>query len=240
MDEVSVPLVSCLCVTRGKPNMLKRVIACFESQSYPYLEMVIVWEEDDMQTEQFVRQVELGERYKFCKVPVTPIKKSLGELRNLSIQKAKGEYVCQWDDDDWYDPERLSIQMTRLQRSGKPACILSRWIIFDKVTGKSYLSKRRLWEGSILCRKELMQKTAYPVLSKGEDTPVIQSLFDRDLLEIIDDNPEIYIYVYHGKNTWEREHFERIFEESTELDAQYTMQIQTLLQSSQEPLSDQV
>lgn len=220
--------------------MLKRVIACFESQSYPCLEMIIVWEEDDMQTELFLRQIEPGGRYKLCKVPVNPIKKSLGELRNLSIQRAEGEYVCQWDDDDWYDPERLSIQMARLKSSGKPACILSRWIIFDAVTGKSYLSKRRLWEGSILCHKEFMQENSYPVLSKGEDTPVIQSLFDRQLLEVMDDEPEIYIYVCHGSNTWEREHFERIFEESTELDGQYTMQIQTLLQSSQEPLSDQV
>ena len=230
MVKVSVPLISCLCVTRGKPTMLKRAIACFESQSYPYLEMVIVWEEDDVQTELFLRQVKLGDRYKLCKVPVSPIKKTLGELRNLSINIADGEYVCQWDD-DWYDPERLSIQMTRLQHSGKPVCLLSRWIIFDGVTEKSYLSKRRLWEGSILCRKELMYQTSYPILSKGEDTPVIQSLFDRQLLEIIDDEPEIYIYVSHGNNTWEREHFERIFEESTELDVQYTMQIQALLQS---------
>ena len=35
---------------------------------------------------------------------------SLGAARNLTVDTARGAYVCQWDDDDLYHPERLRIQ----------------------------------------------------------------------------------------------------------------------------------
>ena len=137
--------------------------------------------------------------------------------------------MCQWDDDDWYDPERLAIQMERIQATGKEACVLSRWVVFDATTGAAYLSNRRLWEGSILCRREILLEKPYPLVSKGEDTTVIRQLYDRDLLEVIDDEPEIYVYVYHGDNTWEKDHFQQIFDQSTKLGTDVQTQIRALL-----------
>ena len=221
--------ISCLCVTHGKAEMLKRAINCFRGQQYPNKQLIVVYETNDTTTERFLKsEIRTDDQIKLMPEPVLPAKKTLGELRNLSVEFADGEYVCQWDDDDWYDPERLSIQMERLQVSGKPACILSRWIVFDATTGQAYLSNRRLWEGSIMCRRDLLMQNPYPVLPKGEDTQVVRMLYERNMLEIIDDEPELYVYVYHGKNTWEKEHFHQIFECSTILNQSYTSQIANL------------
>ena len=56
-------------------------------------------------------------------------KKPLGDLHRISVAAAQGEYVVQWDDDDFYHPDRLTSQLAEIRRSGRPACVLGRWII---------------------------------------------------------------------------------------------------------------
>jgi len=119
------PLISCLCVTHKKPDLLIRAVHCFYTQSYSNKQLVIVYEEKDS-------------------------KITLGELRNISIKKVDGTFVYQWDDDDWYSPERLSKQMQYLQLYEKPASILSKWIVFNSCSPKAFMSNHRPWEGSIL------------------------------------------------------------------------------------------
>jgi len=221
-------LISCLCVTHEKPEMLKRVIRCFREQSYPCKQLVIVYEEADIPTHQFMEQSTFE-----CSVKVVKIdagtKLTLGELRNISVREADGDYVCQWDDDDWYDADRLMEQMKHIQLHGTSGCILSRWIVFDAMTQKAYLPERYTWEGSILCKREVMLQNPYPPLRKGEDTGVIRYLFKRGALSIIDDKPHLYVYIYHGGNTWDYEHFLKIVETSQELSSELAEEILALL-----------
>lgn len=223
------PLISCLCVTHKKPKMLKRVIDCFYNQSYQNKQLIIVYEDFDVLTHDFIINQYFGDDVKVVTIDSSKRKVPLGELRNISICKADGEYICQWDDDDWFDPDRLTTQMLCIQQSGKPACILSRWIVFDALTNKAYISNQRLWEGSILCQKDLMQEKLYPALDKGEDSSVIEYLYLNDKLHIIDNMPELYVYISHGNNTWEQKHFDQIFKFSTELPSEYSSEIQEIL-----------
>jgi len=50
---------------------------------------------------------------------------TLGELRNYSISKASGTYICVWDDDDWHNPHRLKSQLHDAIDNGKSGCILA-------------------------------------------------------------------------------------------------------------------
>ena len=223
-------LISCLCVTHNKPQMLKRAIECFKNQSYENKQLIIVYEEFDTLTHEFINVQKFDNNIKVIRISSSIDKLSLGELRNISVKQADGEYVCQWDDDDWFDPDRLKIQMKFIQKSGKPACILSRWIVFNSQTKKAYISNQRLWEGSILCLKDLIIKNLYLPLHKGEDTNVIDSLFEGDKLYIIDDQPELYIYVSHGNNTWEQNHFDHIILNSIELNSEYSSDVEEILE----------
>ena len=223
------PLVSCLCVTHQKPQMLQRVIDCFRNQSYANRQLVIVYEESDELTCGFLHGHTWEESIKLVKVPDKPVKFSLGKLRNLSLEQADGDYVCQWDDDDWYDPDRLSIQMKAIFKADRPASILSRWVVFDAITIKAYLSCRRLWEGSVMCRKDIIQNRSYPEIAKGEDTEMIDYLSKNDWLAVIDDRPELYIYTYHGANTWESAHFNDIFSASHELSPESSAQVANIV-----------
>lgn len=196
-------LVSCLCVTRGRVPMLRRAVACFLDQTYAPRELVVVYESDDAATRDFLATLN-EPAIRALEVPVQP-KLPLGSLRNLSLAAARGRYVAQWDDDDWHGPARLAAQIAAVRESGKDGCVLIRWLMYDETRGMAYLSHLRAWEGSLVALRDAIPP--YPEHAKGEDTPVVAAMLNENRLTGLD-RPRLYIYVYHGSNTWEREHWE--------------------------------
>jgi len=197
--------VSCLCVTRGRVDRLRGVLRCFRDQTWPDRELVLVYEEDDLETARFVRD----EASDFPGIVAVCVPGAsclpLGALRNLSVARATGDWVCQWDDDDWHHPDRITAQLESLEgRPGAEASVLSRWIVFDEARGRAHLAPHRAWEGSLLCRRSTLP--AYPERARGEDTPVIGALERRGQLVLLE-RPELYVYVLHGRNSWPRSHF---------------------------------
>ena len=211
------PLISCLCVTRGRVELLKRAVRAFENQSYQNKELVIVYESDDQASDEFVTGITETNVLKM-KAPSTP-RLTLGELRNMAVRVSNGDYFCQWDDDDYYHNERLSFQFKVLRDSAMPACVLIYWIMFDEVRREAYISHMRPWEGSILCKKSVIgDDVRYKNMSRGEDTPLIQELFSRNMVFPVV-MPKLYIYVYHGGNVWTEKHWRKIFNLSKKLSA---------------------
>ena len=35
---------------------------------------------------------------------------TLGDLRNIGLEQARGDLIIQWDDDDWHHPRRMEFQ----------------------------------------------------------------------------------------------------------------------------------
>ena len=210
-----IPLISCLCVTRRRTGLLERAIGSFRDQTYPRKELVVVYEGDDEDTAGFMRGIG-DENIRAVEAPATP-GLTLGELRNISVDKSGGEYFCQWDDDDWSHRERLSFQMEVIRKSGMQASVLMQWLIFDNTRKKAYISARRPWEGSLLCKKSLITgDLKYNAARRGEDTPLVNSLFKNGLVFPVI-MPKLYIYVYHGGNVWTVEHWKSIFSASRAL-----------------------
>lgn len=232
------PVISCICVTRAKPAMLERAIGCFSAQVYPAKELIIVYEEDDDATIAYLQSCHFisQERIRTVCAEINP-KKPLGELRNLGINAASGEYICQWDDDDWYHANRLYEQLRVVQESGNDGSILANWLVFDAVTNKAFISNRRLWEGSILCRKSTLLLKPYEGVHIGEDTPTIDYLAELNLLQPIEHLPCLYIYIYHGGNTWHHAHWSYIFECSTPLREKDSAMIAAILDGRYSPTS---
>lgn len=225
----SHPLISCLTITRSRPALLKRAIDCFNSQNYLNKELIILFEEDDKQTSEFIRSTSLSNNIRVIIVKKESEKK-LGDLRNIAIQNATGEFICQWDDDDWYSCNRLQYQYDALLASGKEACVLTQWILFHTTDQKAYVSHARLWEGSILCRKETIMQRPYLSKSRGEDTDVISLLDTKGLLHHMNDAPHLYIYNFHGQNTWEYNHFKTFFRFSKILPPTISLEIRNALE----------
>jgi glycosyltransferase involved in cell wall biosynthesis len=198
-------LVSCLMVTRGRLFPGRYAIECFQRQTYPNRELVVVV--DDPACELLAHIARLNDE-RIRLVSLSADKRTLGELRNISVSEAHGKYVCQWDDDDLYDPERIQTQLGALLATRAAACILRRWTLWWPEQKKLAISGSRWWEGSILALKSAMG--VYPAWRSGEDTAMVDEIIQRCRVLRLD-APELYIYIHHGNNTFGQQHFIDIY-----------------------------
>ncbi|MFC0601242.1 glycosyltransferase [Streptomyces palmae] len=200
------PTVSCLMVTKDRPALAERAIRCFLAQTYQEKELVVVDDSRDDTLERHVRG--LGDpRIRFHRLP--PDGQTLGALRNIAVDRATGAYVCQWDDDDLCDPERVEVQMAAVLAVGAEACFLARERLWRPARRELAVSHLRVWEGTMLCAKSALPR--YPEQRRGEDTPVAAHVVSNSRVVSVD-VPELYTYVCHENNTFEPAHFQRIFD----------------------------
>lgn len=204
----SGPLVSCLMVTRGNPVLVSQALACFRAQTWQHKELVVVCERVTKELRELLKydkQVRL--------IEVTQ-KLSLGDLRNLSVARSEGTYICQWDDDDLYDPTRIEVQMNVLMATCVQSTFLSRWLIWWPARDRLVLSSSRVWEGSMLAHRSVIP--VYPSLPRREDSYVARWVTAHHPTALID-LPQLYCYRVTGENTWDEGHFERMFSRATKV-----------------------
>jgi hypothetical protein len=184
--------------TRGNPRFVARAIRCFQLQTWPQRELVIVTLRRSEQLEALVAGDGRIRLYD------SPMGLSLGDQRNLSVARAEGVFVATWDDDDCHAPERLSIAMHALLNSHAQAVFLS-WVwIWIETRQRLGLSCRGVWENTMVARRSVLP--AYPALERGSDTVVRQMMEGLHTLALID-QPDLYAYCYTGENTWDEQHF---------------------------------
>ncbi|WAP60403.1 glycosyltransferase [Streptomyces sp. S465] len=203
------PTVSCLMVTKDRLPWARRAVRCFLAQTYPSVELVVVDDSADGALEDHVRDL-ADPRIRFRRLP--PEGRTLGELRNIAVDLATGPYVCQWDDDDLYDPERVEVQMAALLGLDATACFLARERLWWPKRRLLAVSGARVWEGSMVCAKEVLPR--YPAQRRGEDSPVAEAVLRAGRVVSVD-APELYTYVYHGTNTFDEPHFAGLFDAAT-------------------------
>lgn len=201
------PLISCLMVTRGRAPQARLAIQSFLNQTWNERELVIV---DDTPVQPGSRALEehvsslADARIRYIQLPSRG--QTLGDLRNFAVSKARGEFIAQWDDDDLSHPRRLEMQMASLQVFKADSAFLQRELIWWPAKNRLAVSRSRVWESTILCRKAALPP--YPSLARGEDTPVVSQIMNELRVALLD-APFLYIYIRHGLNTFEAAHFDR-------------------------------
>ncbi|KIO74593.1 hypothetical protein TH53_25510 [Pedobacter lusitanus] len=230
--KLTDPLISCICITNNRPALLQKAIRCFQEQNYPNKELVVSYPRKDPSTRKILDEVLKESELKILIIERDD-DESVGNARNHAVAKAGGDYICIWDDDDWYHPSRLSYQFKSMQTLGQgyQASVLTYVILYDTTTGKAYASFPYTWDGSILCRKEIIMQNQYANANKAEDTHIIKFLDSRKLLYHIEDAPFLYIYIYHGGNTWDYAHYEYFLKQSELLDDEVTANVRGLVEA---------
>jgi glycosyltransferase involved in cell wall biosynthesis len=194
-------------VTANRKRLAERAVTCFVNQTYPNRELVII----DDGTEDYsplLREIDPRD------VIYTRIAGSsglvLGALRNMALDKARGDYLVQWDDDDWYHPERIARQAACLDK-GYDACCLSASLMhldnrdFFSLPYIGYLPDGI--PGSIMHRRSASIR--YPEYRRAEDTVYLRKWMKRRYVKLPEEHAGLFIRCFHGTNTWEEEHFTR-------------------------------
>jgi len=207
------PLISCLTVTQDPRRLpyLVRSIDCFRRQTWRRRELVVLQIGDPAYGEAIARHLHaLGDdrvRHAFVGEPV-----SLGEARNRSVEAARGEVVCLWDDDDMSHPRRLELQHGRMRRDRAEASFLPDHLHFFEDTRELYWVDWRpdLHPGTLLAARRCLEAHPYPPLPINEDAPVREALRSSCRLSAPSGYGYLYLYCYTGLNVYARAHHESI------------------------------
>ncbi len=198
------PRISCLCPTYGRRAYLAQTLRYFQRQTYPNKELCII---------------EDGEECNEDVVPETmyyhlgPLRHTIGCKRNAAFSRrlVSGEYVCHWDDDDYFGPERLMRQMEpvldgRADVTGMHMSLVYAvrdgmlWQCSDTLHAALFPSGIRC--GTLLYPARYWYEGArYPDSSQGEDVALLRQLQACGATVESITHPTSYICVRHGENS---------------------------------------
>lgn len=206
--------ISCLTITQlNRIKLLERSIYSYSIQTMDlkFCELIIVHHDG---TEGNTAIYNLLTKYKVDAKVFSVPKYPLGKLRNLSIEFATGDLLCQWDDDDFYHPERLNVQSTPFFNSSVVATTLSSQLYLFYENRDLFIrdGAKEGIHGTIMFRNGLGLRYENNFI-KGEDSALIKEILkiNNDGIFCINNRPEIFVRTYHGKNTWKfTHHYDRL------------------------------
>jgi glycosyltransferase involved in cell wall biosynthesis len=210
--------MSCMMVTYDRLVLAKRALRSFAEQTWPNRELVVVTDG----APRFRRALEdeaaaagiANVRFVYAEPGLC-----LGALRNVALDAARGELICQWDDDDYSHPERLAVQAAHLLAHSAAASFLTEHLQFIEDrrtafsldwTGGGARSGLQSWfPGTLMMRRGV--RARYPEASRrGEDTALMLELASTVPVVGLGDNPHLYLYQYHGRNVFSEEHHNQL------------------------------
>ena len=212
-------LVSALMVTQaGREALAEEAIGDYARQTWPHRELVIITDcLDQAHYDRLRRAVEPLERARVVKVP---FRAPLGYLRNAAIEESTGDVLIQWDDDDRYYVDRMSVQMRPILAGALVTCLTDQLYYFANTRDLYLVDWRRrlprsvMIPGTVAVRRDLALRCQYPEhgpeAAKGED-----GAFLRQALALARTKAApaqlcdglCYLRRWHGKNTWVETHF---------------------------------
>jgi glycosyltransferase involved in cell wall biosynthesis len=217
-----LPGVSCLMVTLDRLTLAKRSIRSFAAQRYEDRELLIVTDGSEVfrrALENYVAALGL-ERVRFFYPEGDGL--TLGRLRNVSMEEARGELICQWDDDDYSHPDRLAVQAGHMLGESAAACFLTDHLQFieeqrmlcwiDWTVDGTLEGTARLAPGTLLMHRDARFRYPEdgPFARQGEDSIFLETLYHSAPVAHLSGAGHLYLYQYHGRNTFSREHHYRM------------------------------
>lgn len=199
------PLVSCVMPTCGRKEFVLQSIGYFNRQDYPERELLIL----DDGPENISREIPKDRRIRYFHFNK---RRSIGFKRNMGCRLACGSVIACWDDDDWYAPNRISVQMKSLLSGEAQMCALSARVFFDLTKWEFWSCSpglhRRLWAGDVAAgtlvyHRHIWERLAkYPDRSLAEDGLFLKEAIRRGAKLTQVNGELLFIYLRHGNNSW--------------------------------------
>jgi O-antigen biosynthesis protein len=191
-------LVSCVMPTANRRRFVPSAIAQFLAQTHPEKELVILDDGDDP-------IADLVPSHPSIRYLRTPRHRDLGAKRNAVCEAARSDIILHWDDDDWYAPDRIQLQIEALHASGADLCGLDSAFLVDP-------RLRAAWEyihppgaapwifGATMCyRREYWHANPFPNANIGEDVRFVFHARPGQLHVI--PNRYFFVSLIHASNT---------------------------------------
>lgn len=211
-------MISCFTVTQeGRLASLARAVGDFARQTERERELVILHDGSAAFHESVTALARTHDAasIRVLHAPHAP-KAPLGRLRNAAVDAARGEYVCQWDDDDRYHPRRLEVQLEALRKVNSDACFLvdqlhlfadAREMYWDDWSQEPY--PLDFIHGTLFAQRDSLAR--YPDLPRGEDSGLVVAMLRQGrTFARVREQGFLYVYVFDGRNTFDQAHHSAI------------------------------
>lgn len=187
--------MSCLCLTRNRPQWIRRAVNCYLSQTYQHSELLVVEDggnaaESLLPADPRIRYIRLQNTY------------TIGAKRNLACEQARGSILVNWDDDDWSFPGRLAEQVEVLQSRPDVQVTGYRSMFFrdEKGAGYLYQGSANYALGTSLCfRRVWWESHRFLDLQVGEDNDFIMKA--RQFLHSVDGEHRMVASIHSGNTS---------------------------------------
>lgn len=195
-DFSEYPMISAIMVTQNSMGLVEQSVRCFQSQTYPNKELVILHQAGSPHKDRllgFGRDTSI----RLIECPAMP-KNKLDLLRNQALGKVSGRYIVQWNEDAWHHPEHMTRMLAVLYEHEYLASVLGNWFAINRSSQKLELSTSRLPEGSILFDRSWLENADRTEREGGRDSPFMhcgQSNMKQATM------PYLYLYRGHGEDT---------------------------------------
>lgn len=219
IKEPYYPLISCIMPTAGRAYCMPQAVGYFMAQDYPNKELVIVYNTDADLPQGWAAypQYYLPLNVRLVRVAT----KIIGAKRNEACRAAQGAIIAQWDDDDIYNTNRLSVQAAPILAGEANITGLDNFVFYEAPTGQAWLPTPMLHAdifvagvhgGSLVYDKRIWEYlSAYPNMATGEDAWFLRRVMKKGAVVKAIDGMELFVYVRHNSNTWkfEKDNFRR-------------------------------
>jgi glycosyltransferase involved in cell wall biosynthesis len=202
------PLVTCIMPTFNRRRFIAQAVRTIRRQDYPAIELVVV----DDGSEPVADLLDGLPRTKYLRLDR---RLTIGHKRNLACEAASGQIIIQWDDDDWYSPQRITRQVSEIVYGNADATGIGVNLLLDVRSMQVWSTRERqaadplfgpvesLAGGTTAVRKDIWRRVnGYPDASNGEDIGFLQRVADAGGRVLAIGNQGAYVYVRHGRNSW--------------------------------------
>jgi GT2 family glycosyltransferase len=110
-DPVDWPAVSVVLPTRNRPELLREAVVSVVEQDYAgHIELIVVHDQEEPLSE--LKEMATSARsVMLIENTCTP---GLAGARNAGLERATSQYIASCDDDDFWDTDKLRLQMSRM------------------------------------------------------------------------------------------------------------------------------
>ena len=166
-------------------------IECYRNQTWQERELIVVDDGTDC-VEDLFRDVSN------CRYFRTERFQTVGEKVNYACEQANGEVIVTFDDDDWYAPQRIEDQVTRLIESGKQLTGYHSILFFDGKKASRYSNPPDYCTGtSQVYWKAFWKEHKFPPIDSSYDN----ALYEAALPSVVSvDGQQMVVARIHGAN----------------------------------------
>ena len=190
--------------TAARSKYVAKSVQCFLKQTFHDVELVVL---SDTFSASLAAIVDVNPRirYVYGPLPDCALWETIGGKRNAINSMAGGRIIVNWDDDDWYAPDRIADQVGLLISSGKQVVGYHSMLYYRERDGGTFRYKYRgggnYASGATQCYwKEYWAANPYPLMTIGEDSSFSMTAESKKCLVSTEGRGMIVVRA-HGANT---------------------------------------